>query len=82
MTPDVFWHLERMRKCMAGTVDDILCYVKPGDPPNNWNIALPKNLLQPTITWFHQVTGHPGRRRLFKQMSSWYYHRDIHSLND
>ncbi len=22
-----------------GTIDDILCYVKPGDPPNNWKIA-------------------------------------------
>jgi hypothetical protein len=25
-----------------GTIDDILCYIKPGDPPNNWKIALPK----------------------------------------
>jgi hypothetical protein len=37
-----------MRKCI-GTIDDILCYIKPGDPPNNWKIALPKSLLQPTI---------------------------------
>ena len=59
------------------TIDDILCYIKPGDPPNNWKIALPKSLLQPTIKWFHQVTGHPGRKRLFMQISSWYYLRDI-----
>jgi hypothetical protein len=59
------------------TIDDILCYIKPGDPPNNWNISLPKSLLQPTIKWFHQVTDHPGRKRLFMQISSQYYHRDI-----
>jgi hypothetical protein len=60
-----------------GTIDDNLCYIKPGDPPNNWKITLPKSLLQPTIKWFHQVTGHPGSKRLFMQISSWYYHRDI-----
>ncbi len=64
------------------TIDDILCYIKPGDPPNNWNISLPKSLLQPTIKWFHQVTDHPGRKRLFMQISSQYYHRDIWSFND
>jgi hypothetical protein len=68
-------------KCI-GTIDDILCYIKPGDPPNNWKIALPKSLLQLRIKWFHQVTGHPGRKRLFMQNSSWYYHRDNCSLVD
>jgi hypothetical protein len=63
-------------KCI-GTIDDILCYIKPGDPPNNRKIALPKSLLQPTIKWFHQVTGHPGSKRLFMQIASRYYHRDI-----
>jgi hypothetical protein len=70
-----------MHKCI-GTVDDILCYVKSGNPPNNWKIALPKNPLQPTIRWFHHVTGCPGRKWLFMQISSWYYHRDICSLVD
>ncbi len=65
-----------------GTIDDILCYIKPGDPPNNWKIALPKSLLQPTIKWFHQVTGRPGRKRLYMQISSQYYQRDIQSLID
>jgi hypothetical protein len=37
-----------MRECI-GTVDDILCNVKPGDPPNNWKIALPNSLLHQTI---------------------------------
>ncbi len=53
-----------------------------GDPPNNWKIPLPKSLLQPTFKCFHQVTGHPGRQRLFMQISSWYYHRDFWSLVD
>ncbi len=65
-----------------GTIDNILCYIKPGDPQNNWKITLPKSLLQPTIKWFHQVTGHPGSKRLFTQISSRYYHRDIRSLID
>ncbi len=43
-----------MRK-RIGMVYAILCYVKPGGSPNNWKIALPENLLQPTIKWFHQV---------------------------
>jgi hypothetical protein len=64
------------------TIDDILCYIKPGVPPNNWKIALPKSQLQPTIKWFHQVTGHPGRNRLFIQISSQYYHIDICLLVD
>jgi hypothetical protein len=68
-------------KCI-GTVDDIICYVKPGGPPNNWKIALSKNLLQPTIKLFHQMTGNIGSDRLFMQISSWYYHRDICSLID
>ncbi len=57
-----------------GTIDDILCCIKLGDPPNNWKITLRKSLLQPTIKWFHQVTGHPGSKRLFMQISSRYYH--------
>jgi hypothetical protein len=60
-----------------GTIDDILHYVKPGDHPKSLKKLLPKSLLQPTIKWFHQVTGHPGRKRPYMQISSWYYHRDI-----
>jgi hypothetical protein len=70
-----------MRK-RIGTIDDISCYIKPGDPPNNWKIALPKSLLQPTIKGFQQVTCHPGSTRLFMQISSQYYHRDIRLLVD
>jgi hypothetical protein len=70
-------YADQYTRTRIGTIDDILCYIKPGDPPSNWKIALPKSLLQPTIKWFHQVTCHPGNKRLFMQISSWYYHRDI-----
>ena len=45
-------------------VEDILCYTKPGDNAANWRIALPENLIVPTIKWYHRVTGHPGSKRL------------------
>jgi hypothetical protein len=75
-------YADRYTRTRISTIDDILCYIKPGDPPNNWKIALPKSLLQPTIKWLHQVTGHPCRKSLFMQIFSWYYHRDICSLID
>ncbi len=43
-------------------VEDILCYTKPGDNAANWRIALPENLILPTIKWYHQVTGPPGSK--------------------
>jgi hypothetical protein len=49
-------------------VDDILCYTKPGDNPANWKIALPEDIIKPTIKWYHQVTGHPGSNRLYGQL--------------
>ena len=33
-------------------------------------------------TWFHQVTGHPGSKRLYMQINNRYYHRDLRSLID
>ena len=54
----------------VSAVDDVLCYVKPGDPPANWKIALPQKMLKPTIEWFHRMTGHSGNKRLYMQISS------------
>jgi hypothetical protein len=45
-----------------------LCYTKPGDNLSNWKIALPKELITPTVKWYHQVTGHPGSKRLYEQI--------------
>ncbi len=63
-------------------MDDILCHVKPGDPPANWWIALPKLMLQPSIWWFHQISGHPGSKCLHTQISTCYYHHDLWCLID
>ncbi len=57
-------------------VEDILCYTKPGDNAANWRIALPEDLILPTIQWYHQVTGHPGSKRLHEQLKQRSYHRD------
>ena len=63
-------------------VEDILCYTKPGDNAANWRIALPEDLILPTIKWYHQVTGHPGSKRLYEQLKQRYYHRDLRRLAD
>lgn len=65
-----------------GTVEGIVCHIKPGDEPSNWKIALPQSLLSPTIKWFHQVTGHPGAKRLHLQIGARYYHSDLRGLID
>ena len=52
-----------IRKSVSA-VDDVLCYVKPGNPLANWKIAVPRSMLQPTFFWFHEITGHPGSKHL------------------
>jgi hypothetical protein len=59
------------------TVMNVLCYTKPGDDPANWKIALPKELIGSTVKWYHQVTGHPGSKRLYEQIKQRYHHRDL-----
>ena len=63
-------------------VNDILCYTKPGDNAANWKIVLPKDLILPTIRWYHQVTGHPGSKRLYQHLHQRYYNRDLRRLVD
>jgi len=75
-------YADRYVRKSVSSVDDVLCYVKPGDPPANWKIALPKSMLQPTIRWFHQITGHPGSKCLHMKISSRYYLRDLRRLID
>jgi hypothetical protein len=38
-------------------VEDVLCYTKPGDNSSNWKMALPRELIRPTVNWYH----HPGK---------------------
>jgi hypothetical protein len=63
-------------------VDDILCYTKSGDNLANRKFALPEDLIKPTIKWYHQVTGHPGSKRLYGQLRQRYYHRDLYWMVD
>ena len=70
-------YADRYVRKSVSSVDDVLCYIKPGDPRANWKIALPKSMLQPTIWWFHQITGHPGSNCPHMQISSRYYHHNL-----
>ncbi len=63
-------------------VEDTLCYTKPGDNPANQKIALPEDLIKPTIEWYHQVTGHPGNKRLYRQLQQRCYHRELRRMVD
>jgi hypothetical protein len=52
-------------KSLDQDVDDITCYVHQGDNPDKqWQIALPQQMLEKTVKWFHQIMGHPGKKRL------------------
>jgi hypothetical protein len=49
-------------------VNGILCHTKPVDNAANWKIVFPKDLIVPTTRWYHQITGHPGCKRLYQQI--------------
>ncbi len=42
-------HPERYSHKAFSDVDNVLCYTKPGDDPSNWKIALPNELIRPTV---------------------------------
>jgi len=54
-------------------IRDVLCYTRIGDDPANLKIALPNELIAPTVRWYHQVSGHPGSKRLNDLISKRYY---------
>jgi hypothetical protein len=60
----------------------ILCCTKPDDNAADWKLVLPKDLIVPTIRWYHQVTGHPGSKRLYQHNHQRYYNRDLCRLVD
>ena len=66
-------HPERYSHKDINTITNVLCYTKPNDDPSNWKITLPDDLIEPTIQWYHQVTGHPGSRRLYEHIRQRYY---------
>ena len=68
-------------KKLDDDVDDIICFVKPGEDPNSqWKVALPEQMLKETVQWFHQVMGHPGATRLTKTLQQRYYHPRLRGI--
>ncbi len=63
-------------------VMEVLCYTKPDDNPSNWKIALPKELIKLTVKWYHQVTGHPGSKRLHEWICQRYHNRELRKYID
>lgn len=57
---------------------NIVCYTRLGDNPNTqWKIALPRNMIPQTLTFFHEVLGHPGSRRLRDTLKARYFHPEL-----
>ena len=53
----------------------VLCYVKTYDnPETQWQIALPRQLVIPTIQYFHMILGHPGATSMRLTIQTRYYH--------
>ncbi len=64
-----------INKCLDDDVEDIICHVKEhADPTTQWKIALPEQMLEETVLWFHQVMGHPGQDRLRHTLAQQYHH--------
>ena len=69
---------ERFLTKQIGDIKGVLVYIRPEDNPNNQRkIVLPRQLLNSTIRWFHQVTGYPGQDKLRKTLLARYYHPDM-----
>jgi hypothetical protein len=68
-------HPEWYSRMTFSDVANVLCYTKPGDDPSNWKIALPNEIIRPTINWYHQVTGHPGSKN--EQICQRYHNHDL-----
>ena len=64
-------------------VDDIMWYVHQGDNPDEqWCIALPQQMLEEIVKWFHQVMGHPGVQRLREALQQCYHHPKVQYTMD
>jgi hypothetical protein len=66
--PDNYVNLQ-----LDDNINDIICYKKEPTQPN-WNIALPKSMVVDTVKRFHQVMGHPGKKRLRETLNQRYHH--------
>jgi hypothetical protein len=70
--PDSYVNLQ-----LDDNVDDIICYKKDPTQPN-WKIVLPESMVVDTVKWFHQVLGHPGKKRLQDTLNQCYHHPRLH----
>ena len=53
----------------------VLRYVKTYDSSETqWKIAFPRQLVIPTIQYFHTILGHPGATRMSLTIQTRYYH--------
>ena len=59
-------------------IEDNICYVCQGDSPDEqWRIALPQQMLEETVKWFHQVMGYLGEKHLRETLQQRYYHSKL-----
>ena len=66
-----------INKSLDEDVDDIICYVRPNDNETQWRIALPEQMLDKTIAWFHQIMGHQGSKCLWETLQRRHYHPQV-----
>ncbi|MHA7811731.1 MAG: integrase zinc binding domain-containing protein, partial [Marinobacter adhaerens] len=61
----------------------VICYrERENDPEGSWKIALPTELMQPTLIWYHFVLGHCGVHRLYDTVRSRFFAPGLKRLCD
>ena len=69
-------------KILYDDVEDILCYVRDHDDPNNkQKIALPESMLKETVKWFHIFMGQPGGNQFIESLQQRYHQQKKLSHN-
>ena len=51
----------------------VVCYLPDIPKPNQWKIALPSQLNDDTIQWYHETLGHCGTNRLYESIRQHFY---------
>ena len=51
----------------------VICYIPDMTNLQNWKIALPSRLIDPTIRWYHETLGHCGVIRLYDSIGQYFY---------
>jgi hypothetical protein len=78
LTLQVKYPEQYIYKSLDKDVDDITCYVRPGDNPDEQcHITLPQQMLEETVRWFHQAMGHSGEICLRETLQQRYHHSKL-----